>query len=37
MENIADPIGQDLEHFEVVGWQTNQALHEIFGSLAVRR
>lgn len=37
VENIADPIGQDLEHFEVVGWQTNQALHEIFGSLAVRR
>ncbi|MEE1324742.1 MAG: low molecular weight phosphatase family protein [Bifidobacteriaceae bacterium] len=35
--NIADPIGQDLEHFKVVGWQTNQALREIFGSLAQRK
>ena len=35
--DIADPIGQDLEHFKVVGWQTNQALHEIFSSLAQRK
>ena len=30
-------VREDLEHFKVVGWQTNQALHEIFSSLAQRR